>query len=51
MCQNLITHRHPNLEQDIEYNPQMIMIMAILMMDINTKVTSEVANLFKQYIL
>ena len=38
---NLITNVHTNTEQYIDYNPQMTMIMNILMMDTNIKVVSD----------
>ena len=48
-CHNLITNGHPNPEQDIEYNPQMEIIMTILMTYINIKVTIEVDNFGRKY--
>ena len=47
----MITHGYLNSEQDIEYNPQMAMIMFKMITDINIKVTTEGANCFQQYIL
>ena len=40
ICHNLIKNEHPNPEQDIQCNKQMSMIMDILIMGINTKVTA-----------
>ena len=51
MCQNLITHGHPNKGQDIEYNPQTQNIMDIWITNTNTKVTSEGDNFGQQCIL
>ena len=51
MCQNLITHGHPNKGQDIEYNPQTQNIMDLLITNTNTKVTSEGDNFGQRCIL
>ena len=42
----MIKNGHQKPEQDIEYNPQMAMIMAKLITDINIKATIEGAIFF-----
>ena len=51
MCHNLIAQVSPNPDEDVEYNPQLAMIIARVMSDINGKATTQGASFGQQYIL
>ena len=50
MCHNLIAQVHPNPEEDVEYNPNLAMVIARVMSDINSKSTAHGASFAQQYI-
>ena len=50
MCHNLLTQVHPNPEEDVEYSPQLAMVIARVMSDINSKSTAHGASFAQQYI-
>jgi hypothetical protein len=50
-CHNLVAQVHPNPEQDRTYSPQMAMVIAQVMSNINSRATSQGANFAQQYIV
>ena len=50
MCHNLVAQESRNTDQDVEYNPQLAMVIARVMCDINAKTTAQGASFAQQYI-
>jgi hypothetical protein len=50
-CHNLMAEVHPNPDEDREYTPQMAMVIARVMTDMNSKATVQGASFAQQYIV
>ena len=50
-CQNLIAGVHPKPDEDRWYTPQMAMVIARIMTDMNSKATIQGASFAQQYIV
>jgi hypothetical protein len=50
-CHNLIAGVHPNPDEDRWYTPQMAMVIARIMTDMNSKATMQGASFAQQYIV
>ena len=51
MCHNLITQGVPNPREDVDYNPQLAMVILRAMSNINNKTMSQGESFGQQYIL